>query len=154
MKFFITLLLSIACTYASSLGLNLGSPSPARGLIGLDYSPQDSRFEYSVFYGNLDLINYDAGVSISYLLNEERSFYILQGYHWMFGGSSETPHTLGIYSGLGYRLLLNEDFSIYSEAAIPVFINENGTYSKFTGTRYKRGEAGFLLGVGLSYRLF
>lgn len=147
----VSVLIVINFGFSNSISVNMGLPSPSKGLIGINFQPVNSSFEYSVFYGNLDLVNYDAGLGLSYYLNEDSGLFIAQGYHWMFGGNVNMPHTLGVYTGIGYKYLVSGGLSFYSDVGVPIFVNENGTYSNFTGFDYDTENTSFLIGLGLNY---
>ena len=149
--FLISLIIAVNIGFANNISVNFGIPSASKGLIGINLHPNNSSFEYSIFYGDIDLVNFDAGLGLSYYLNENSGFYLSQGYHWLFGGNSLTPHTLGILTGLGYNYEMTNSFSVYSDLAVPVFLNENGTYLYFTGTEYDSEHWSVSIGLGLSY---
>jgi len=111
------------------LEVDAGFSSPGKGLLGARFWPMQT-LSAGVILGSIPVFGYtDLALAYSYHFYGHTGIYIFQSIHWL--GSDKT-NVLGVDTGLGYQHVFFNNFLIYAEIGIPLYIAD-GVYRDYKG---------------------
>jgi len=112
------------------LEADVGFSSPGKGLLGARLWPTET-FSGGVIFGSIPAFGYvDLALSYSYHFFGHTGVYIFQSLHWL---NSDKSSVLEINTGGGYQHVFLNNFLIYAEIGIPIYIGEGGVYRDYKG---------------------
>ena len=125
---FVLLLSTHSFSLERAIEVGIGASSPNKGFLGARFWPSQT-FSAGIIMGSIPIDYLDLGISYSYHFFGHTGIYAFQSLHWLNGEIG----ALGITTGIGYQHLWFNNFLVYAEIGVPIYIAEGGVYRDYRG---------------------